>query len=545
MKLRQILTASIALALGHTALAADPTFGKAQPITLAAAAGLDQSDFHLLRNKLTSSLFFTAVTKEIAATKKVGAKEVITYYAQHVETGVNNHFFLADRFAPLLKKASVTVPAGTILDNFLFNSNQINSQVVQGAEQEFFHVPTKGLYYSNGGGAPIIVKPETVAAPLSGDSMNNPTYTANNKDHTLQFRIVFGAKDPKKGYMPYISQGSSATDSALKTPSGALLSNPSCFTTYVDPDGATGNRAAFFVAQDSSGQSGIYKLTVDTGKPTPKYGATLVTNMGIISPSALVGCNTGLLFIDDNGDGTHGLYVFNNDQSSYTFSDGAGSEPQDLTRKVIEGREDETDDGIGYTSVDPMGRRRFSACFNIGTPHSIFTDSTASYVDPVHITGSGDYYYYGATAGSFQYALKDFYGSQDDVFPLRDVDGNYLVNPTEFCLVGTSGNVYFVADAVSPVGDPVSEKVLYYNDGSDTTLVSNRVTDLDGNEIVKAHNLRSIADGSIFRLYFSAPINGTDNSAQLPKDKNGQPIRDKHGNLPDYASKPWVVNDLQ
>jgi hypothetical protein len=275
-------------------------------------------------------------------------------------------------------------------------------------------------------------------------------------------------------------------------------------------------------------------MTESNANPhVPKYSATLVSDADLISPDQLTGANVGLVFADDDGSGTRRLYVFNNDQSAYEVSAGAGTDPQKITRKVIEGVDDDTDDGIGYTSVDSLQRVRFSVCFNAaGSPFSRFTDSTATYVNPVNITGSGDYYFYGATSGGFQYAIKDFYGSQNDQVKMTESStGNFLVNPTEFC--EADGDMYFVADAVTSTGELVSQARLYKNSGDDTQGVCSLVPASGASFVVGAHNLRSVVDHSqIFRLYFSAPINEEQNAEQIPSTSK----------VKDFANKPWVLN---
>ena len=164
--------------------------------------GPGQSDFFLLRYARGTKLVFSALTKELTPKNKP-PQDQRAMFSQRIESlGGESTFFEADKFAPLTKLTTFTLPSGTVFDNFLFNGNSENEQVAQGLPQEFFHMPTKGIYFSTGGNMPILVRAETAAAPTTGFALQNPNFTANDHDKSEAFRVVLGANDKKKGYDP-------------------------------------------------------------------------------------------------------------------------------------------------------------------------------------------------------------------------------------------------------------------------------------------------------------------------------------------------------
>ena len=111
-------------------------------------------------------LVFSSKTKTL--TNKKGTFDQRTMFSQRIagfDKGGNFETFIAaDKSAPLKKLTTFTIPQDALLSGFLTNDNAENQQVEQGLPEEFFFVPTLGLYYSTGGEA----KPALVMAGSRG-----------------------------------------------------------------------------------------------------------------------------------------------------------------------------------------------------------------------------------------------------------------------------------------------------------------------------------------------------------------------------------------
>jgi hypothetical protein len=126
---------------------------------------------------------------------------------------------------------------------------------------------------------------------------------------------------------------------------------------------------------------------------------------------------------------------------------------------------------------------------------------------------------------------------------LTDENGNFLTNLQEIVFVHdpdpndpdtSTGTLYFTADVTRNGVTSTGLLWQYDPNSADDKAVSVKT---NGNvEVVGAHNLRRVANGQIFRLYFCAPVNTTQNSEYLPLDAHGNTIQ------ADFGTKPWVYD---
>jgi len=524
---RVILPVTIALLLQPLASIAED-FIPAQPITVETTVGNEQSDFFLSRDrKDNEKLTFSANLKTL--TSRGVSRDERVLFSQRIEGFDRSDslvtFFAVNKFAPLSKLTTYLIPAGSMLDSFLFNSNSENAQTDQGLPQEFFHVPSHGLYFSTGGAKPALVK--AVTGAFNGWAMQQPDFTANDKDHSEAFRVVLEANDKKHGNEPYVSEGPSRTTVLLDDIiAGTAGSNPRSFTTSTEP--TSSHEVAYFLADDTGGTSGVYKTIVNTTNPhVAKYGATEITS-GLASPSALVGNNSGLLLLVTlDQSNVPQLYASDGD-GVFTQANGGGTNPEDVTPNP-----EQDLDGTGYTSLDGSAKRRFTQYSSI-TGDAFFTDTMAAITDPTNIIGTGDYFYYDAVDGGQGFFWKDFTGGGGPEI-ITDTSSFTLTNAREICYVhGSSfeGSLYFVADEIGGSSD-----ILYKLDANGSSTVAAPVLTVASHPVVGAHNLRCISNDDLFRLYFCAPVSPTQNAEYLPKDKHGVTINQ------DFGTKPWVTND--
>src|SRR4030095_8713841 len=134
--------------------------------------------------------------------------------------------------------------------------------------------------------------------------------------------------------------------------------------------------------------------------------------------------------------------------------------------------------------------------------------------------------------------IKHAFGDNSVGFVNNGVHSGLLrfpYNIREICTVsagGSGGTLYFVADAF--IGSAIVEKVLFKMPANDAGFVATPVLTSTFQMVKGAHNLRSvISQGGvgIFRLYFAAPVNSTQNSEFLPEGST------------DEGVEPWVTEE--
>ena len=549
MNLRQILTSSIALLLTHAAFAETNPAG-AEPITVAASAGNEQRDFFLMHSGNFERVVFSSLVKQI---KKAGVvvSDQRAFFQQPIYT-VNNsgvvEYFAVSRPAPLKKMITLTVPTGTTFKDFVYNADGGGTRP---PSEEFFYVPTKGIYVAKAGTSISIIRPETAAVHVVPGALKDAGNSYADTDHTMQSRYVFGAKVPRKGFEPLMASSSAKDTVLLKDIETAVNvgSNPFDFVGV--------NHTVFFLTNPDTGGAGspsLWQLTVDTTTSKPKYSAAIVEQgAGLADPhlygggfdlflSTMAGSdNFHTLFVSTDGVNLNQIEVVDENGDPI---DGAGHEPEQITINIKLGQGE-----TGYTSLDTSNNRRFTQ-YSDTNAASTFTDASATLTNPTLITSTGNYFYYSALFGGTTYLIRDTPGgnghsnlTDTDGSPdaLTDEDGNFLTNPSEIVFVHNPdptdpdtaiGELYFTADVTR--NNVTSTGLLFQfdpnaNDNIATTVKTNTHVEVKG-----AHNLSRVANGQIFRLYFCAPVNTTENSEYLPLDRQHKAIQ------ADFGTKPWV-----
>jgi ELWxxDGT repeat protein len=520
---KSLLFSSVAaLLLQSVAARAESTIA-AQPIDTAATVGNEQANFFLSRTR-TSNEILTFSTNVKTITNKKGSFDMRELFTQRIEgfdrTDNLVTYTAVGTAAPLKRVAVYVIPAGGVLDDFLYSANDITTGGSQGLPEEFFHVPTHGLYFATGGGVPALVK--AVTGTFNGYAMRQPDDEATDTDHSEAFRIVMQATDVKHGSEPYISEGPAHTTALLDDAiTGAAGSNPRSFTTFLDPTATETIHTVYFLASASNGSTTVFRTYESDANPrVPKYGLTQFISGLTDNPLQILGGSDTLYIADATN-----LYV--SDGNTFNVVSTGGTAPQDLVVNP-----ESQYDTMGYSSVDSSSRRRFTIDYGADASAS-FTDATASIQDPTNIICTGDYYYYNATYFGGPCFIEDSQGDDTPQF-VSDSSGYYLANVREMCFVhgsSFSGELYFVADELGGAADQ-----LYKLDGNGGILAAQPVTTLAGHPVVGAHNLCSICNDDMFRLDFCAPINSTQNAEYLPTVKKGAPITDD-------GTKPFVTNE--
>ena len=503
--------AAAALSLSP-ALRADDTIA-AQPITLSPAVGNDQRDFSITTAKNGDDY---VVFDGAVPIKKNTVKEKRTLFS--VKVGIPGLFYdTVGTKSPLKKLASYTVPIGTTF-KFLLQSD-ISSD--ESDVRELYVVPGKGLYITKDDGAPRVLRPDTASSPITGVALRFPANSPTDTTEDEQFRVIFGATDPKKGSEPFESTGTSAGKLLSDIVPGKAGSMPLSFTTYQ-------NEVYFTALTSSNGTRDIFKTTVNLSGKKPVYSATDVSNGNLDTVLDLIGGGAAGLFINSNN------YLVNTTDGfsySYVQTDAATPAyvvyPDEFTPSI-----DPLDGDFGFDSYDSSTSQFRFTVFN-GTDASFPEESGATgsgTTDPVHITSTGNYYYFGATvSGSLSRLARYFTGGTELEYITTQNPGNYVSNVQEMVDVpsGTSGLLYFTADAL--VDSVQQTDILFTMDPDSGDPVATPVRTISGHTVQMAHNLSSVDNNLIFRLYFTAPVNSTVNSEYAT------------GGL-DYGTKPWVVN---
>ena len=218
---------------------------------------------------------------------------------------------------------------------------------------------------------------------------------------------------------------------------------------------------------------------------------------------------------------------------NFTAVTGGGTAPQDITPNV-----DSILDGTGYTSVDTNGLRRFTE-YSGFNDESFFTDASGATINPTNIVSAADYFFYDAIDTAYDqttpFLIRDFTGG-GDVEYVQDTDNFYLINAHDICFVHTEdqfgGSVFFVADEAGGASD-----ILFKMDPHGDINSATKVLTVGFQPVVGATNLRAVANGQLFRVYFTAPVNPSQNAEYLPKDKHGNTISQ------DFGTEPWSVSD--
>jgi|GEM_PF-3878191 len=557
--LKFILTASIAL-VSSAAFAEDTIV--AHPIGLldkkTYAGNNDQSNFYFTRGPVkkqeSSKLLFTAKVK----TAKNG-DEQYGLFVQNIDKFTDQGyvgFSDINSDAPIKKLATYTFKSGFVgpkFDGFFYADNGLSEGRTRHYPRIYFHIPGKGLYVTEGGGAPKIIRPES-AKDIAGTkvifgAVRLPEYAPDGPDIELQSRIFFAAKDASKGREVFISSGSAATTKILEDIYTAkkVGSEPDQFCTA--GPGNESQRVYFSAKNPNDGDS--YQLWA-IGNPTVVKKKTVYDAIPVTTgasalpgkPENLIGNGFDVFFTCPlSAGGTPVLWHMNADGTGLESYPNA-LDPQNLTLPT----KSPNFSFLTFSAVENGVRyfARWSSGLGSGATVTLLKtvpgDAAVTY-NPQKITNAGNNYNYfaGTYAGdNAVYLIKHGTAGANDLQTVI-VGGVYPKNIGEICSVirydqfgepiGSGGVVYFTGD-LAGVGNDILMKI----DADGTTAAASVVTNTNGLPIVHARNLHAVAsqDGPGFdRLYFTAPINSDVNGSYIPQGST----------ITDFGTKPWVVGE--
>lgn len=526
IRTKRILTASIALLLSQSARAADD-FIKAQPITLSAAVGTDQSDFFITTSNTGGPTFASDyVVFNGVVPLKGGKRELRPFFKEQIHNPNNGTFFTKNKLIPL---GALNVPAGTVFQNHVHDTQSNNASIVR----DLFIVPGSGVCVCKSGGGPVLLHPGTAAFPITGAAFRAPGESVANG-----FRVVFGGFSTAHGFEPYQSRGSALYTGLVKDiVPGKTSSNPMQFTTF--------GGEVYFIANNPAdgttpGQPDIFRTTEAT--PTTLKAVTVTTN-GILgaNPTNLTGSGAGLFYTAGQNNALYGTADGANfgavvDQFGTGFSNA-----YDLTPSI-----DPQAGDFGFAAFDASaGFSRFAVYSSFNTT-AHFTELTnymsVTVSNPQKVVSTGNYYYFSAyrtisgnTTGPFLF--RNFTGSSD-VETVNSAsegvpDGVQITNIGEIVDVpsGSSGLLFFTGDAT--ISGNLKTGILFaiqpdIGGSQGGNAIATPVLTENNAYVTGAHNLCAVSDSTVFRLYFSAPVGPNDNSSA---DSDGK----EHGN------KPWAV----
>jgi ELWxxDGT repeat protein len=543
MKPTHLLVASTLAALCSSAVA-DPV--AAQPIGLIDKKNVaitEPSDFFTLPGKFGSrKLLFTAKVKDLGVKGEQRALFVQDILAKDLVTP----YFKVSQ-SPLKKLATYKVATGTKFDSFVKATGNFGNSSALRLKQMFFHVPGVGLYVTEGGAAPKVVRLEKATDPstaISPGALLLSDYINNNSDPELQSRFFFTAKDPKKGREPFLYGGKT---SLLKDiyPATGEGSDPIGYAA-VGPQNST-QKLYFLAASPNDGNT--YQLwranrSIERGKAVyDAFPFTTGANAILSTPANLVANGSDLFYTAPTAtsNGVPELWHLRangnntvNDLESLTTG---GRDPQQLTFNS----KDTSLTVLAFTVLDG-GVRRY-ARYSYFNNNVTILGVAQGISNPQTITDAGqEYYFNGTYTDGFTYLIKH-YTSDNDLEYVRcsvAIPGgflNYIYNVGEICAAsasGTAGFVYFTASAY--VDGAYRNNILFKIAANEGPALAAPVRTPQGNLVTNAKNLRDVVDNAspgFFRLYFAAPVSNTENSEFLPAGST----------VTDYGYKPWVTSE--
>lgn len=522
----------------------DKNFGK----------NLEQDDYFLISGKgkggdVYPKLVFSAKIKDILP-KNQEQRALFVQELEYIDRNDERHYyFQVAKESPLKKLATYTIPAGAQLSSFLPAGNSASTGYKKTRyDRMFFYVPGKGLYCTEGGKAPVIVRAENAKDPTTRvipGAIRLSSYVADNVDPELQSRIVFAAKDPKKGREPFISAGTAKTSKVLRDINEVAKagSDPDQFAAL----GAQAETAKlFFVAKnpDDQGRENLWMLTFELDpKNRPIYYAEVFADSTLLGgkPENLVANGSDLFFTAPLPGQTKRILWHLKDKTPILPGDLEVYQNTDDPQSLTFINEDSSYTALALSTMS-NGVRRYARWSNFSNAVEIL-GAALQLSDPSLITPANNYFYfadiYQQTGLTYlqKHSLAD--NEIDDI--TINNGANYPRNLREICLV--SNTLYFVADGV--VDGTSQTNVLFKLDNDSGGLF---ITDAEvvrtekinpatsmGYPVIGAKNLHAvIAPGSgMFRLYFTAPISTAVNASFIPPGST----------IPDYGTKPWVTAD--
>lgn len=522
----------------------------ARPIGFLAKGALssDPSDFYAIQgpNGKTNTLkvVFTAKTKDLG---EKGTQRA--FYAHFIEPkdDPTERFVLIDkRTAPLKKLATFKLPPGEKFRDFIKTDNiGFNFKDRSEPDRLLFRVPGSGYYSSSGGNKPAKLRAESAKDPTTavrGPGVRLSEYIFNHDDVELQARLFFSASDAKRGREPYISGGTSRTTKLLAdiyTERG-VGSDAEQFVAF-GPQNET--QKAFFVAKSPADNNTfqLWQVTVQNLNGRIVYGAAPFTSGAFAlagKPENLIANGFDLFFTAPLvAGGTPVLwYLPGNTVVSpadlVTYPNAL--DPQNLTFT----RKDDSYSELVMT-VAGTGARRYARWIETTV---VVLDGTGpgapvGMLNPTLITDAGQYFYFAADDGDFagteNFLVQHAFAGSDLTY-IDIGDNNFPFNIKEMCVAssdGTAGTLYFVADAFVDGGNTPKQDVLFQMPANDGSTRATPVRTATNKLVLGAHNLHDVVNNSgvgVFRVYFAAPINSTQNSEFLPP------------NSTDEGVEPWV-----
>lgn len=558
-RLKFILTASIALA-GTISQAENPI--DAQPIGLldkkTYAGNNDQSDFYYLRgpkkNDTVAKVLFTAKVKTL---KNGDVQRAL--FVQNIQGGPfgQSTYYLINSEAPIKKLATYTLKADEKLDSFIYSYNQ-EDEVKNHHARLYYHVPGKGLYVTEGGGAPKIIRPESskdTSTKIISGAVRLPKAAPDGGDIFFQSRIFFAAKDAKKGREVFVSSGSASSTKLLKDINTASK-------TGSDPDQFcvsgphNSDQQVFFTAKNPAAGDTYQLWSISNPsevKKKPVYDAVLFTS----GPTALTGKPENLV------GGGFGIFFTAPPPTGGTpvlWHLPAGGSPNDLKwyPEVLNPADLTLPTNAGnvsfmtFSAQETVGGERYFVRWNSGggSGSSVTflkkVGSDPSTTTPLQIVNAGNSYNYfiGKYNGNnLTYLIKHGVASANDLQTVS-VNGDFPINIREVCPVmsktvqdepvGSGGYVYFTGDLPN-VGNGILMRIPSSSTDAEAEIVP--ISKDANTPVFGAVNLHAATDNGtpgFLRLYFSAPVSTTVNSDYFPT--SGLP-----STVTDLGTKPWVV----
>lgn len=458
------------------------------------------------------------------------------------------HFFQVAKESPLKRIGTFTVGKGTRFDSFLPTTDTAGNAALARPrfDQMFFHVPGRGLFVTEGGGTPKVVRAENKNDPSAGIKagvLRLSDYVSNNPDVTLQSRLFFGAKDGKKGFEPFIYGGTAAKVLKDINPAAKGGSDAAEFAA-LGPQNAT--QHVFFTAKDPV--DGMYQLWLVLlsydAKNRPVYDATPFTfGAGALQgkPEHLIANESDLFFAAPlTAGGTPVLWHLAQDQNISP----AGLEhfdslldPQQLTLNTK---------NAAYSrlvlTVNDGGARHYARWSSFDDAVTILSGAggaTDKVKNPTLITDAGEFFYFAADwegdtdASTF---LIQHDPADDSLAYVMNSNTAYPFNIREICVVTSQGvqgdgTLYFTGDYFDGVN--VTRNVLMKKPANDGSTACEFVFTAQMHPVIGAKNLRAVVDAGsgIFRLYFSAPVNSTTNAEFIPANSA----------ITNFGTKPFVT----
>jgi ELWxxDGT repeat protein len=548
------LAVSVLLAIAASPASADPI--PAQPIGFLAKheKSSDPNDFFVIQGParhggFVNKIYFNARVSDLGENG-----EIRKWYVQQIEPSNDPsvRFFKIDKNAPAHPLGSFRLPAGARVESFIRTDNLGDARRPQYARM-FFRVPGTGLFCTIGGGKPKKIRSESPtdsSKAIIGPAIRLTSYIFNNDDEELQGRLFFSGFDTRGGREPFISPGSAKgtkvlkniyTDSHVGSDCGAFAA--------LGPQNSS--QRVFFTAKspnDGNTQQLWQVLIQSNGRDVTYDAAAFTTGVNALpgAPANLIANGTDLFFTAPaTGGGVPELWHLTStgQLADLEVITTGGRDPQQLTFTTVDTSYSEL-----TMSVLDSGVRRYARWSDFGGSSVTVIDGAAvgGFRDPSLITDAGQYFYFAAdydgddVGGNdpTKYLVKHALGDNSVGFVNNGTHSGLLrfpFNIREICTVsagGSGGTLYFVADAF--IGNAVVENVLFKMPANDSGFFATPVLTTTSQMVIGAHNLRSvISQGGvgIFRLYFSAPINSTQNSEFLPEGST------------DEGDEPWVTEE--